>query len=104
MFSAWWGQSFVAELHRISEQAEKKLRVRKGSSVDFAERPTEITVEKSTSTPDGDKAPEKSALKKTVLFNGVVSESPKGTPTQSTTDLNQVNGSAPEELNKSATI
>lgn len=29
--SAWWGQSFVTELTRISEQAEKKLRVRRGS-------------------------------------------------------------------------
>ena len=29
--SAWWGQSFVSELTRISEQAEKKLRVRRGS-------------------------------------------------------------------------
>jgi hypothetical protein len=35
LYSAWWGQSFVSELHRISEQAEKKLKVRQGSSVDF---------------------------------------------------------------------
>ena len=29
--SAWWGESFVAELTKISEQAEKKLRVRQQS-------------------------------------------------------------------------
>lgn len=29
--SAWWGESFVNELLRISEQAEKKLKVRQGS-------------------------------------------------------------------------
>lgn len=104
MFSVWWGQSFVAELHRISEQAEKKLKVRKGSSVDFAEKPTEITVEKSTSAPDCDKAAEKSALKKTVLTDVVASASPKGTPIQSTTNLNQVNGNDPGERSRSATI
>lgn len=31
--SAWWGMSFVNELTRISAQADKKLRVRRGSSV-----------------------------------------------------------------------
>lgn len=34
--SAWWGQSFVAELTRISEQAEQKLRVRRQSLMDPA--------------------------------------------------------------------
>lgn len=29
--SAWWGESFVTELTRISEQAEKKLKVRRQS-------------------------------------------------------------------------
>ncbi|KAK4992906.1 Trehalose-6-P synthase/phosphatase complex synthase subunit [Elasticomyces elasticus] len=29
--SAWWGESFVNELTRISEQAERKLRVRRSS-------------------------------------------------------------------------
>lgn len=29
--SAWWGESFVAELTRISEQAERKLKVRRQS-------------------------------------------------------------------------
>jgi len=29
--SAWWGESFVAELSRISEQAEKRLQVRRPS-------------------------------------------------------------------------
>lgn len=29
--SAWWGESFVNELTRISEQAERKLKVRRGS-------------------------------------------------------------------------
>lgn len=29
--SAWWGESFVSELNRISEQAEKKLKVRHAS-------------------------------------------------------------------------
>jgi trehalose 6-phosphate synthase len=28
--SAWWGESFVSELTRISEQAERKLRMRNG--------------------------------------------------------------------------
>ncbi|KAK8170175.1 glycosyl transferase [Phyllosticta citrichinensis] len=32
--SAWWGKSFVNELNRISEQAEKKLNVRRGSILD----------------------------------------------------------------------
>ena len=31
--SAWWGESFVAELTKISEQAEKKLKVRRQSSI-----------------------------------------------------------------------
>ena len=31
--SAWWGESFVTELTRISEQAEKKLRVRRSSAI-----------------------------------------------------------------------
>ncbi|KAF1356635.1 glycosyl transferase [Delphinella strobiligena] len=31
--SAWWGESFVNELTRISEQAEKKLQVRRESTV-----------------------------------------------------------------------
>ncbi|EON67916.1 alpha,alpha-trehalose-phosphate synthase [Coniosporium apollinis CBS 100218] len=31
--SAWWGMSFVNELTRISEQADKKLRIRRESSV-----------------------------------------------------------------------
>ncbi|KAF2211258.1 glycosyltransferase family 20 protein [Cercospora zeae-maydis SCOH1-5] len=34
--SAWWGESFVTELTRISEQAEKKLRVRRTSNLDPA--------------------------------------------------------------------
>jgi trehalose 6-phosphate synthase len=34
--SAWWGESFVSELTRISEQAEKKLKVRKLSLMDPA--------------------------------------------------------------------
>ncbi|WPB07384.1 uncharacterized protein RHO25_012045 [Cercospora beticola] len=34
--SAWWGESFVTELTRISEQAEKKLRVRRTSTLDPA--------------------------------------------------------------------
>ena len=34
--SAWWGESFVAELTRISEQAEKKLKVRRQSLLDSA--------------------------------------------------------------------
>lgn len=113
--SAWWGQSFVAELHRISEQAEKKLKVRKGSSVDFAERPTEITSENASAAPaDGDKAPEKSALKRTILLDKPVSESPSGTPMQSIEklpqfDQAQVNGADSKdandlEVNKSSTI
>ncbi|KAK5115709.1 hypothetical protein LTR62_000798 [Meristemomyces frigidus] len=35
--SAWWGQSFVSELTKISEQAEKKLKVRKQSILDPAQ-------------------------------------------------------------------
>ncbi|QIW95983.1 hypothetical protein AMS68_001501 [Peltaster fructicola] len=34
--SAWWGESFVSELTRISEQAEKKLKVRRQSLMDPA--------------------------------------------------------------------
>lgn len=34
--SAWWGESFVSELTRISEQAEKKLKVRQSSVVEPA--------------------------------------------------------------------
>lgn len=34
--SAWWGECFVSELTRISEQAEKKLRVRRESMMDPA--------------------------------------------------------------------
>jgi len=32
--SAWWGESFVNELTRISEQAEKKLQVRHESNIE----------------------------------------------------------------------
>lgn len=32
--SAWWGESFVSELTRISEQAEKKLKVRRQTLMD----------------------------------------------------------------------
>ena len=31
--SAFWGQSFVAELTRISEQAEKKTKLRRESTI-----------------------------------------------------------------------
>lgn len=31
--SAWWGESFVAELMRISEHAEKKMQRSKGGEV-----------------------------------------------------------------------
>lgn len=34
--SAWWGESFVSELTRISEQAEKKLKVRQSNVLDPA--------------------------------------------------------------------
>lgn len=34
--SAWWGESFVSELTRISEAAEKKLKVRRESLMDPA--------------------------------------------------------------------
>ncbi|CAK4004427.1 glycosyltransferase family 20 [Lecanosticta acicola] len=34
--SAWWGESFVSELTRISEQAEHKLKVRRQSLMDPA--------------------------------------------------------------------
>lgn len=33
--SAWWGESFVNELTRISEQAEKKLRIRRQSEYEM---------------------------------------------------------------------
>ena len=32
-YSAFWGQSFVAELTRISEHGEKKIRMRQHSAV-----------------------------------------------------------------------
>lgn len=32
--SAWWGESFVNELTRISEQAEKKLQLRRQSALE----------------------------------------------------------------------
>ena len=35
--SAWWGETFVTELTRISEQAERKLKVRKQSLMDPAQ-------------------------------------------------------------------
>lgn len=37
--SAWWGESFVTELTRISEQAEKKLKVRRQSQMGRVSRP-----------------------------------------------------------------
>ena len=33
LFSAFWGQSFVTELKRISSQAEKKARARRESAL-----------------------------------------------------------------------
>lgn len=38
--SAWWGESFVNELTKISEQAERKLRVRRQSLMDPAHTAT----------------------------------------------------------------
>ncbi|KAI7537372.1 hypothetical protein KC331_g10960, partial [Hortaea werneckii] len=35
--SAWWGETFVTELTRISEQAEQKLKVRRQSLMDPAQ-------------------------------------------------------------------
>lgn len=32
--SAWWGESFVNELSRISEQAQGKVKIRRGSVLD----------------------------------------------------------------------
>jgi len=71
--------------------------VRKGSSIDFAEKPTEITKDNSSSVPDSEKTPEKSALKKMVLADGPMLESPKASPMQSTTELKGID---PEELQK----
>lgn len=34
IYSAWWGESFVNELTRISEQAQRKLKIRRGSVLD----------------------------------------------------------------------
>ena len=70
----------------------------KSSSIDFAEKPTEITNESSSSVPDSDTSPERSALKTTMLADVAVSGSPKGSPLQSTSELN---GNDPEELQKS---
>lgn len=33
MYSAFWGQSFVAELTRISAQGERKLKLRRASLI-----------------------------------------------------------------------
>lgn len=34
LYSSWWGESFVRELKRISVQAEKKIKLRRGSKAD----------------------------------------------------------------------
>ncbi|KAK8206670.1 Trehalose-6-P synthase/phosphatase complex synthase subunit [Zalaria obscura] len=60
--SAWWGESFVNELTRISEQAEKKLKVRRQSVLDHPENTrSEAVAVNGDAKADGDaKSPEKS--------------------------------------------
>jgi trehalose 6-phosphate synthase len=76
--SAWWGQTFVRELVRISDQTEKKLSIRKNSHVGFAdEPPTIIELDRPNEQTDG-----LEYVPRTVM-NGDVFNSPKpGTPVQ----------------------
>lgn len=55
--SAWWGESFVNELTRISEQAEKKLRVRRQS--EFEKTVEEPSNDSSLKVEDGSNASKK---------------------------------------------
>ncbi|KAK3618535.1 Trehalose-6-P synthase/phosphatase complex synthase subunit [Elasticomyces elasticus] len=50
--SAWWGESFVAELTKISEQAEKKaqLKARRESTVDPAAKKAVLSGDRTDST------------------------------------------------------
>jgi trehalose 6-phosphate synthase len=57
--SAWWGESFVNELTRISEQAEKKIKVKHQALMgkDSVEETTSnSTAQHSTNTADGEAA------------------------------------------------
>ncbi|KAF2493768.1 alpha,alpha-trehalose-phosphate synthase [Lophium mytilinum] len=59
--SAWWGQSFVRELTRISEHAESKLKVRRGSTFDSTDSNGQPAERPSTAPERIVPAPEKSA-------------------------------------------
>ncbi|KAK0891429.1 Trehalose-6-P synthase/phosphatase complex synthase subunit [Friedmanniomyces endolithicus] len=55
--SAWWGESFVAELSKISDQAEKKLKVRRESTVNPAAKKAALTEARSDSATNKDQIP-----------------------------------------------
>ena len=50
--SAFWGQSFVAELTRISAQGERKLKLRRASLV---KQPSQPTIPESSEPDSGEK-------------------------------------------------
>jgi len=57
--SAFWGQSFVAELTRISEAGEKKLKLRRASLAKSSAPPTESKqIDGDKDAADGEKKPE----------------------------------------------
>ncbi len=91
MNSAWWGQSFVSELRRISERAENKLKVRRdsikaGTATD-SDLPVRTNVERESSHESGmnGTASEPEGLNGTVNehegMNGTVKEQ-NGSPVQ----------------------
>ncbi|KAF2005892.1 glycosyltransferase family 20 protein [Amniculicola lignicola CBS 123094] len=72
--SAWWGQSFVSELTRISEQAEKKINVRHRSIQQIVASPVEEQPAQSAHTESRPPPPRASTLP--------MPEKPDSLPTQ----------------------
>ncbi|KAE9966545.1 hypothetical protein BLS_006935 [Venturia inaequalis] len=51
--SSWWGQTFVTEMVRMTEQTEKKLSIRSGSKVAFADKESAASTEEKANEPTG---------------------------------------------------
>ncbi|TID22470.1 putative 4-hydroxy-2-oxoglutarate aldolase [Venturia nashicola] len=51
--SSWWGQTFVTEMVRMIEQPEKKLSIRSGSKVFFADKESAVGNEEKANEPTG---------------------------------------------------
>ena len=86
--STFWGNSFRAELTRISAHGEKKLKLRRAS---LARPPTQSSIEE---RPETDGANEKDATGEAAVGNG----GNKSSGTNGTHGTNGKSGSLPQEV------